>query len=152
MHQCRIARRRCDEQARRLEEPPAARDRPQPLLGGRDLGRVAALRGAEDAVADAELGRGAARELGRRGEHDAGELGPGHPGQRRLVLVLAADLQQVEEVGRRGADGNEIFRGRGGGVREADHFEVLWPLGINMIRLCLSLFLELLEREFYRHI
>jgi len=62
---------------------------------------VAPLGGAEDAVAGAET-RG--REGG--GEDCAGEFGAGDPGEGWLVLVFAADLEEVEEVGCGGVDGD----------------------------------------------
>jgi len=37
-------------------------------------------------------------------EDDAGEFGARDPGEWRLVLILAPDLQEVEEVGCCGVD------------------------------------------------
>jgi hypothetical protein len=54
------------------------------------------LRGAEDFVADGILG--AAGFGGRDGGDDAAEFGAGDPGEGWLVLVFAADLEEVEEV------------------------------------------------------
>lgn len=61
--------------------------------------------GAEDAVADFVFG---GLGLGGRGdgEDGAGEFGAGDPGEGRLVLVFAADLEEVEEVGCGGVDGD----------------------------------------------
>lgn len=86
---------------------------------------VGALAGAEDAVADLEFvgggrvhgavdagqGRAAGLRVGGRGEDGAGELGAGDPRQGRLVLVFAADLEEVEEIGAAGADLDEVFVG-----------------------------------------
>lgn len=73
------------------------------------------MAGAEDFVADGEFGgRGGGGRWGA--EDEAGEFGAGDPGERRLVLVFAADLEQVEEVGCGGVDGDEVFVGRGGWV------------------------------------
>ena len=49
------------------------------------------------------------RGTGRGGEDSAAELGAGDPGERRLVLVFAADLEEVEEVGCGGVDRDEIL-------------------------------------------
>lgn len=86
--------------------------------------RVPALRGAEDVVAGME-------SRGRRGgrEDDAGEFGAGYPGQGGLVLVLAADLEEVEEIRGAGVDGDEVLGGGGGGGGEGGDGEVggaLW--------------------------
>ena len=52
--------------------------------------------------------------VGGRLEHDAGELAAADPGEGRLPLVLAPDLEQVEEVCAAGADRDEVFVGLGG--------------------------------------
>lgn len=70
------------------------------------MGCVGALRGAEDAVADFKAvvcGRGWDCADG------AGEFGAADPWQRRLVLVFALDLEDVEEVCSRRVDFNEVF-------------------------------------------
>jgi hypothetical protein len=45
------------------------------------------------------------------------------------VLVFAADLEEVEEVGGRGVDGDKVFGGFGGGGGEVEDFEVFGALG-----------------------
>jgi hypothetical protein len=47
-------------------------------------------------------GTGAARH----GEHGASKFGAGDPGQWGLVLIFAGDLEEVEEVGCAGVDGD----------------------------------------------
>lgn len=64
---------------------------------------VPALCGTEDSVAGLEGWRGVA---GGGGQDNAGEFRAGNPGKRRLMLVLAADLEQVEEIGRGSVDGD----------------------------------------------
>lgn len=73
------------------------------------------LRGAEDAVAKLKLWRG--RRRGRERGDDAGEFGAGDPGERGLVLVFPLDLEEVEEVGCGGVDGDLVEVGGGGGSR-----------------------------------
>ena len=46
----------------------------------------------------------------------------------RLVLVFAADLKQVEEVGGASADGDEVLIGGGSGVGNGSDGEVAGPL------------------------
>lgn len=87
---------------------------------------VAALGGAEDAVAEAEFGGG---EGGWEGGDDAGEFGTGDPGEGRLVLVFAPDLEEVEEVGCRSVDGDEVLVGAGDGGGEGSYGEVVGALG-----------------------
>ena len=89
--------------------------------------RVAALCGAEDSGADAIFG-GSGRGGGNC-EDDASELGAGDPGEGRLVLVFAADLEEVEEVGCGCVDGDEVFVWRGRGCGEGGDGEVGWALG-----------------------
>lgn len=67
---------------------------------------VGALRGAEDAGAHAESGLGVP---GWCGEDCAGEFGAADPGERGLVLVFALDLENVEEVGARGVNLDQVF-------------------------------------------
>jgi hypothetical protein len=50
------------------------------------------------------------------------------------VLVFAADLEQVKEVGGRGVDGDEVFIGFGDGREEVEDFEVLGALGVLVLR------------------
>lgn len=44
------------------------------------------------------------------------------------MLVLAADLQQVEEVGCRGVDGNQVLVVLGSGIWKRLNLEVVWSL------------------------
>ena len=86
------------------------------------------MAGTKHLIADFEL-RGTATGKGGWGaEHDAGEFGTGDPGEGGLVLVFAADLEEVEEVGCGGVDGDEVFGRRGCGVGDGGYFEVLWAL------------------------
>lgn len=73
------------------------------------MGCVGALGGAEDAVADAEAWRG--RGGGWEGGDCAGEFGAADPGEGRLVLVFALDLEDVEEVCAGGVDLDEVLVG-----------------------------------------
>jgi hypothetical protein len=43
-------------------------------------------------------------------------------------LIFPADLEQVEEVGRGGVDGDEVFGGFGGGRGEVEDDEVFGAL------------------------
>jgi hypothetical protein len=95
------------------------RDGAEGFFAGADFGRVAALGGAEDAVADSEFGIGG---RGWDGEDGAGEFGAGDPGEGGLVLVFAADLEEVEEVGCGGVDGYEVLVFGGRGVGEGGDF------------------------------
>lgn len=45
-----------------------------------------------------------------------------------MVLVLAANLEQIEEVGRRGVDGDQIFVVLWCRVRKRLDLEVIWSL------------------------
>lgn len=80
------------------------------------MGSEPPLRGAEDAITELEFRRGRGGG-GKRGD-DAGEFGAGDPGEGRLVLVFPLDLEEVEEVGCGGVDGDlvEGWGGAGGGV------------------------------------
>lgn len=75
-------------------------------LSNCDLGGISALPAAEDAVANLVLGRLGG---GRRGQDDAGELGTGDPREGGLKLVLAGNLEEVEEVGCGGVYGDEVL-------------------------------------------
>lgn len=44
------------------------------------------------------------------------------------MLVFAADLEEVEEVGCGGVDGDYVFVGFGGWVGEVGYSEVVWAL------------------------
>lgn len=67
---------------------------------------------------------------GRRGEHNAGEFGAGDPGEGRLMLIFATDLEQVEEVGGAGANADEVLVWGGGWVGDGSYGEVSWALFI----------------------
>jgi len=58
----------------------------------------------------------------------AGELGTSCPGEWRLVLVFALDLQDIEEVLGGGVVGDEVFVGFRGGVGEGGDFELVGGL------------------------
>lgn len=77
-HQRAIARRRGDEQTRRLLEGPALGHGQEGDLGNAELGGESALPGTEDAGADGELG---VLDGGRSGDDGAGELGACDPGE-----------------------------------------------------------------------
>lgn len=128
-HQRPITRRRRHHQPRRLDEIPPLRHGPQRRLRGADPRRVPALARPEDAIPRFERRVRRGRGRGRGREDDAGELAAGDPGEGRLGLVPAPDLEEVEEVGGGGADGDEVFvRGRGR-VREGGDDEVAGALG-----------------------
>ena len=58
------------------------------------------------------------------GEDHTGEFTAGDPGEGGLVLVFAADLEEVEEVGAAGADLDEVFGGVGEGGWEGGDRQV----------------------------
>ena len=101
--QPRVARGRRDHQPGCVLETPSGRHGPQAGFFGADVCCECALARAEDARADGMFGRCISP---RGGQHGAGEFDAGYPGEGRLVLVCAADLQQVEEIGRGGVDGD----------------------------------------------
>lgn len=86
--------------------------------------RVGALRGAEDPIARLEPRAWVSGGVSRRCDDGAGELGARDPGQWRLVLVFASDLEQVEEVGPARGDLDEIFVGGGRGRGKVDDTEI----------------------------
>lgn len=61
---------------------------------------------AKDLVTLFELGSLASRQGGRCLENDTRELGAGYPWEGGLVLVLAPNLEEVEEVCCRGTNRN----------------------------------------------
>ena len=65
---------------------------------------ITALSSAEDAGTDAVFWRCAG--ICGDCENGTGEFGARYPGEGRLVLVFASDLEEVEEVGCGGVDGN----------------------------------------------
>lgn len=73
-----VARRRRDEQARRLLERPSIWHRKKGLLEGAELGRKGTLRGAKDAGSGRELGVGV---VARGGDDGACKLGSSDPGE-----------------------------------------------------------------------
>jgi len=54
----------------------------------------------------------------------AREFGAGDPGERRLMLILAADLEEVEEVCGGCVDGDEVLVWFWDGVGEGCYFEI----------------------------
>lgn len=56
------------------------------------------------------------------------EFGAGGPGEGRLVLVFASDLQDVEEVLGGGVVGDEVLGRFGGGVGEGGDFKLVGGL------------------------
>lgn len=75
----------------------------------------------KDSFSLLELG---VRICGRGEENNTGELGAGDPGQGRLILVSAADLEEVKEVGRGGVDEEKVLVRGGDGVGEVGYGEV----------------------------
>ena len=150
LHERSIGCRHRDEQSCRFEERPALGHRLQLLAFGADDFSVAALGCAEDFVADGivwALGGG----LDGNGCDYAAELGAADPGEGRLVLVFAADLQQVEEVCCCAVDADCVLVGCWGWVGEVGYAEVLRALGKMLDRL-LELLKELLIGGIPRHI
>jgi hypothetical protein len=82
------------------------------------------LRGAKHLIASLELGVACCRGF----ENDTAEFGTGDPWQWGLMLVFAADLKEIEEVGCRRVDSNEVFAGFWNWVGEVDYLEVLGAL------------------------
>lgn len=125
-----VGRGRRDEEARSVLEAPSVRDGEERGLRGEDVRGVGALGRAEDAVTGLEARVG---DRGRCCQDCAGEFHPRDPGQGRLVLVLALDLEQVEEVGPRGVDLDQVFVwGRGGGGEGGDG-EIQWALQSSVV-------------------
>lgn len=123
--QSSITGRRGDHQARRVQEPPSRRNGPQPLLFGAYPRRVSTLRRAEDSISNFVFRRGG---VGWSGQDDACEFAAGDPGEWGLVLVFAADLEEVEEVGRGGVDRDQVLGGGGVRIGEAGDGELVGPL------------------------
>ena len=75
------------------------------------------MRGTEYLIADIVFRWVGFRGCGGSGGDDAGELVAGYPREGRLVLVFAADLEEVEEVCAAGVhgDGVLLWTGLGGG-------------------------------------
>lgn len=86
------------------------------------------MRGAKHSIANLVLWRLAFCRLRGSLENSACELGAGYPGKGRLGLVFAADLEDVEEVGRSGVDGDEVLVWFGLGVGEVGDLELFWSL------------------------
>lgn len=95
------------------------------LLDG-NLRRKRALAAAKDLIALVELLLPAA--AGRRLDDHAAELGTPDPGQCRLPLVLAPDLQRVEEVRSACVHGDQVFVGGEGRVGDGGNNELLRTL------------------------
>lgn len=88
--------------------------------------RVAALGCAKNFVTGLILGRG--RRGCRCGDDGAGEFGAGDPRKGWLVLIFAADLEQVEEICRGRMNGDEVFVWFGGRCGESRYSEVIGAL------------------------
>ena len=58
------------------------------------------------------------------GGDDACELVAGDPGEGGLPLVVAGDLEQVEEVGAAGVHGDGVLVGCGFGLGDFGEFEI----------------------------
>lgn len=120
---------RCSyEHARCFSKAPSFRHGLQSLLCARNMSRISTLTCAKDLIADLVQRRTATWQ--RRGSlrDYARELGTGDPWKRRLVLVFAANLQQVEEIGCGCVDDNQVLVVFGSGVWERLHLEVFWAL------------------------
>ena len=83
------------------------------------------MRSTKNAVSELEFW---VLEVGRDGGDDARELGAGDPGKGWLVLVFAADLEEVEEVGGRGVDVYNVGWARCDWVWEGGDGEFVWSL------------------------
>lgn len=86
----------------------------------------------------ANLVEGCSAVWQRRGsfQDHAREFGASDPRKRWLVLVLAADLQQVEEVGCRGVDGDQVLIVFWYRVRKRLDLEVFWSLAMSIGETC----------------
>jgi len=80
---------------------PSIWNRKKGLLRGAELSRKSTLRSTKDARARRELGVGI---VARSRDDGACKLGASNPGEGRLVLVFALDLENVKEVGGGGVD------------------------------------------------
>ena len=89
---------------------------------------ISALAGSKDPVADLVEGCTATRQGRGCFENDTRELRASNPRAGWLVLVLAANLQQVEEIGCRGVDGNQVLVVLGSGIWKRLNLEVVWSL------------------------
>lgn len=106
MHQTTVGGGCRYKQTSGIFEAPPRRDGKQRLLRGQNAFRIGALGRTEDPVASLEA-------WGLRGsgnsDNGAGELGATDPGQWRLVLIFALNLEDVEEVGAGGVNLNQVF-------------------------------------------
>lgn len=85
------------------------------------MSRISALGGTKDSIANFEfVVSGRCRSC----QNTAGEFHAGYPWERRLVLVFALDLEDVEEVCAGGVDFNEVFVFCWGGCGQVGYFEV----------------------------
>ena len=66
----------------------------------------------------------------RDGLDHAGELGAGDPRELGLVLIFAADLQEVEEVGGGSVYLDEVEGGMGLEIGEGDDTHVVGPFEV----------------------
>jgi hypothetical protein len=97
-YQASVARRRSDKHACCISKPPTIRHTLEAFFSTRDVCCVSALAGPKDLIANFELWCFPTRQ--RRGgfEYNAREFGTRNPREWRLVLIFAANLEEVEEV------------------------------------------------------
>jgi hypothetical protein len=86
------------------------------------------LRRSKDSITRLVFGRLVSLELGWRLQDDTGELRSRDPGESRLVLVFAADLEEIKEIGRRGVNGYEIVIGPWDRIRKLYDLEIVRTL------------------------
>jgi hypothetical protein len=98
-HQTSIARWCRNEHTSGIFITPSFRYALELLLCADNMCCVTALGGSKDLVALLEFWCLASREGGRRFEDDTREFRTSYPGECGLVLVFAADLKEIEEVG-----------------------------------------------------
>lgn len=92
-----------------------------------DVGGIGTLGGAEDAIAHLEPALSLFLSLyrgSRNGQNGTCEFGAPDPWQRRLVLILALNLEQVEEIGAGGVNFDQVVIGGRRGCRKIGDGEV----------------------------
>jgi hypothetical protein len=127
LHQRRVRRGHRHEETCGFEERPTFWHGLELLGFGANNFGVAALRGAEDFVADGVVGASFGRGGGDGGDY-ATEFGAGDPGEGRLVLIFSADLEKVEEVRCGAVDADCVLVWGWGWIGEVDYDEVLGAL------------------------
>lgn len=113
-----------NEKACGLEEGPALGYGLELLFFGTDELGIASLSCTEDLVADGEF----VATLGGDGCDYAAEFGARDPRERRLVLVFAADLEEVEEVGCCAVDTDGVLVRVRDRVRNSGYLQILRAL------------------------